>query len=77
MARQWDVIEDGPLRQGEYIKDCLVPMPPADFGWQKTDEPVKFKTARMDSIVITQSCDLENRKVQGGRDMSYLFDHQV
>jgi hypothetical protein len=40
MAGQWEAIKDGALRQGEYIKGCLVPMPPVDLDGTKTDEPV-------------------------------------
>lgn len=48
------------LAQGDYMHNCPVPVFPADFG--QTDEiSIEYRTA--DLIVVTQSCDLANKKV--------------
>ncbi len=55
MTGQWDPIETGSLRQGEYVKQCLVPIPSVDFDASKTDKPMPIKMARMDTIVIPRA----------------------
>ena len=49
------------LAQGDYLTDCPIPTFPADFGGHESTNHIPFE--RGDLIVVTQSCDLENRKV--------------
>lgn len=58
----WVTHEGTDLRQGDLLPECLVPIFGSHFaeGEEFYDVPVGYR----DSIVITQSCDLENDKVQ-------------
>jgi hypothetical protein len=56
----WIKIEGVGLSQGDFLPGCLVPNFPPDFGSSSSNE-VQIATA--DLIVVTQSCDLENKKV--------------
>jgi hypothetical protein len=49
------------LAQGDYLPNCPVPIFPANFGSTTGDFQVPIR--RADLIVVTQSCDLENKKV--------------
>lgn len=55
----WRQETDPPLAQGDYLRECLVPVIKPDFGGIATEE-VQFDSA--DLVVITQSCDLANNK---------------
>jgi len=55
----WLQVEGGGLAQGDLIPDCLLPVFTGDTSGKVVDESVH--RARL--IVVTQSCDLENRKV--------------
>ena len=53
---------EGPsLAQGDLLDQCPIPLFPPDFGAESTINTVPFRLAKL--IVMTQSCDLENRKV--------------
>ena len=55
-------ISEPNLRQGDLLPRCLVPVPAADFA---TEHGSREGTAiEYDLIVLTQSCDLEQRKVR-------------
>jgi hypothetical protein len=56
----WLQIESDLLAQGDLLPDCLIPDFPADFGVDASQNVQIFKG---NLIVLTQSCDLENRKV--------------
>ncbi|GJD22492.1 unknown protein [Rivularia sp. IAM M-261] len=63
----WVQINEATLRQGDYLPGCLVPIPvfdPTTFG-QKDNETkdVQIRIKEFDLIVVTQSCDLDNKKV--------------
>ncbi|MBD2453142.1 hypothetical protein H6G80_03510 [Nostoc sp. FACHB-87] len=63
----WVQVNEPTLRQGDYLPGCLVPVPlfdPTTFG-KKADETqeVEVIVNEIDLIVVTQSCDLENKKV--------------
>jgi len=49
----------GDLSQGDLLPDCPIPEFPADFGGPSTTN-VPFRVG--DLIIVTQSCDLANRK---------------
>jgi hypothetical protein len=57
----WIQIESDLLAQGDLLSDCFVPVYSPDFGTTGVIEDVPVATSRL--IVVTQSCDLENRKV--------------
>lgn len=66
----WEPVSGPTLAQGDYLKDCIVPiMPviPADAAapTDRSEDPTwSFESEVFDLIVITQSCDLENKKVR-------------
>lgn len=49
------------LAQGDYLPGCLVPEFQPEFGTGKGEAEVRV--AKADLIIVTQSCDLENKKV--------------
>jgi hypothetical protein len=55
----WIRIEGVELGQGDFLPGCLVPSFPPDFGATESGT-VELSTANL--IVVTQSCDLENKK---------------
>lgn len=57
----WQSVTGEQLAQGDYLLNCPVPIFPADYksGAEIKDVPIR----RGDLIVVTQSCDLEQRKV--------------
>lgn len=60
MESFWTEATGATLRQGDYLLDCPVPVfqdRPDDTGRQS------FPVTDYDLIIVTQSCDLENRKV--------------
>jgi hypothetical protein len=56
----WIQVNERSLAQGDLLKDCLVPMFSPNFG---DHEPEEVPVSAVDLIVVTQSCDLENQKV--------------
>jgi len=57
----WSEINESTLRQGDYLPQCLVPEFGPDFAAAGTHE---VTANEYDVIVVTQSCDLEQRKVR-------------
>lgn len=58
----WSQIEEVNLAQGDLLYECLIPMFAPDFGAPPETALVPVSTA--DLVIVTQSCDLENKKVQ-------------
>ena len=61
MESFWEAVSGSSLRQGDYLLDCPVPifqLPPDETGQQT------FRVGGYDLIVLTQSCDLENEKIE-------------
>jgi hypothetical protein len=58
----WTEVAGGQLAQGDFLPECPVPMFPANFSEANGNATVPIR--RADLIVVTQSCDLENKKVQ-------------
>lgn len=60
----WTKITGNKLAQGDLLEDCLVPEYGADFGagGDGTSEVLTVGTQTL--IIVTQSCDLENEKVE-------------
>lgn len=63
----WVQINESTLRQGDYLPGCLVPIPvfdPTTFGEKDNEtKDVEIDVQEFDLIVVTQSCDLDNKKV--------------
>jgi hypothetical protein len=57
----WTEVTGERLAQGDYLLDCPVPVFPADYGQTEGNSEVGVRL--VDLIVVTQSCDLENKKV--------------
>lgn len=59
----WGKVTGPDLKQGDLLAQCLVPQFGSDFGagGENTNERVPMGEANL--IVVTQSCDLENGKV--------------
>ena len=55
----WCEVNERKLAQGDLLNRCLVPVFTPDFGTNGGEVPV----GESDLIIITQSCDLENAKV--------------
>lgn len=67
MEAWWTQVEAGFLAQGDWLPDCIVPEMPADFEPPLLGEdtpPVEFIARITNLIVVTQSCDLEQRKIE-------------
>jgi hypothetical protein len=58
----WVQISEPGLRQGDLLPSCLVPIPGLDAVEQGV--PQEGTAMEYDLIVLTQSCDLEQRKVR-------------
>lgn len=54
----WCQVNEQRLAQGDLLKQCLVPEFSPDYG--TTTDPVTV--GEYDLIIVTQSCDLENKK---------------
>ncbi|AFZ08299.1 hypothetical protein Osc7112_3962 [Oscillatoria nigro-viridis PCC 7112] len=62
----WVQVNESTLRQGDYLPGCLVPIPvfdPTNFGKNSEIQDVQIEVNELDLIVLTQSCDLDNKKV--------------
>ena len=58
----WLQVSEGALRQGDYLPGCLIPTFGPDFG--SGVGPIEIVADTTDLIVVTQSCDLEQRRVR-------------
>jgi len=58
----WVQVEGSNLAQGDYLPGCAVPLFTPGYGVSQTPQTVKVH--EYDCIVVTQSCDLENKKAQ-------------
>jgi hypothetical protein len=58
----WIPVSGGTLRQGDYLLRCSIPM--FGPGLAPGGEASEVQTDQADLIVVTQSCDLEQRKVR-------------
>jgi hypothetical protein len=58
----WVQISEPTLRQGDLLLRCLVPVPEPDFATE--NGPRQGTAIEYDLIVLTQSCDLEQRKLR-------------
>jgi hypothetical protein len=55
------IINSNQIEQGDLINDCPIIMPPSKILEGNTSD---FKIVLLNSIVLTQSCDLANNKVK-------------
>jgi hypothetical protein len=63
----WEQVNTTELRQGDYLPGCSIPVsdfysPAREGGLGEEKQPLRVKIGTSDLIVITQSCDLENKK---------------
>lgn len=58
----WDKTEGPTLRQGDYLWRCLVPRFSPSFS--ENSEIQEVEVREFDLIILTQSCDLENKKAR-------------
>jgi hypothetical protein len=59
----WETVNGPNLAQGDVLLDCVVPVMPDDVATSATQTGrYTFQGDLYDLIVVTQSCDLENRK---------------
>lgn len=57
----WIRVSVQSLAQGDFLKECLIPVFNPEFGSDGDSEEVPVGTA--DLIIVTQTCDLVNEKV--------------
>ena len=58
----WTQVSEPGLRQGDLLPRCLLPIPGLDSATE--GGPCEGLAVEYDLIVLTQSCDLEQRKVR-------------
>jgi hypothetical protein len=58
----WLQVDEAELRQGDYLPGCSIPVVGRAFAVM--DEPHEIQTDQGDLIIVTQRCDLEQRKVR-------------
>lgn len=61
----WVQVSGLTLMQGDYLPGCIVPVPIFDpTNFSKDDQPqnVQIEIKEFDLVILTQSCDLENKK---------------
>ncbi|MEZ2278875.1 MAG: hypothetical protein ACBR12_18395 [Microcoleus sp.] len=62
----WVQVNESTLRQGDYLPGCLVLIPvfdPINFGKNSEIQDVQIELNELDLIILTQSCDLDSKKV--------------
>ncbi len=62
MTSFWIAASGPTLAQGDFLRDCLIPAFMPDFHKGSADEEIPVGVGNL--IIVTQSCDLENAKVQ-------------
>ncbi len=61
----WEVVQGGTLEQGDILMGCPVVILAADLPFPlSSEEDIVVDVAVFDLIVMTQSCDLENQKLE-------------
>jgi hypothetical protein len=58
----WVEVEEPTLRQGDYLPGCFVPV--FDPNFTENSEIQEVQVNEFDLIIVTQSCDLENKKAR-------------
>ncbi len=61
MSSWWTTPENDSLAQGELLRDCMIPT--VDSGPEEGKRPT-IRYNKADCIIITQSCDLENKNLE-------------
>jgi hypothetical protein len=62
MTSFWHPYQGEQLEQGDFLPECWIPVIGADFG-PAVVEP-EISVGRSNLIIVTQSCDLANEKIQ-------------
>src|SRR4051812_36918848 len=63
MTSFWIACQGEDLEQGDYLPGCWIPVVGADFDPATAAEP-EITVGRCNLIIVTQSCDLANDKIQ-------------
>lgn len=67
MAYPWyQILENSSeIRQGDFILECPIMIPPTNFNFNTTnpDVPYDVTIKALNTVVASQSCDLENEKI--------------
>lgn len=70
MAYPWygTIEHSDEIRQGDFILECPIIIPPSNFNFNTGDDEIPFNESltikALNTIVVSQSCDLENNKVE-------------
>jgi hypothetical protein len=65
MESFWQQVNEADLRQGDYLLNCLIPLAIFPYRESLEDEgSLDIEVQERDCIIITQSCDLENKKAR-------------
>ena len=59
----WTNVNEAHLRQGDFLPHCLVPIFHSEFG-ADSGEIENVPVDEYDLIIVTQSCDLENKRAR-------------
>lgn len=62
MMPHWIATSGSVIAQGDFLRDCLIPLFKPDFRKGLSEEEIPVAPGNL--IIVTQSCDLENAKVQ-------------
>ena len=63
-GRFWGEVNGPQLAQGDWLRDCLIPIFPRDIRVGQEEEVRTADLGQADLIIVTQSCDLENQKAR-------------
>lgn len=63
-ASWWSTVEGAQLAQGDLLPDCCVPVFIDPSPSNADEEPRELDVKSQRLIIVTQSCDLENNKVE-------------
>lgn len=70
MAYPWyETVEDSnEIRQGDFVLECPIIIPPSNFNFTNDDGEIPYyenlSIKALNTIVVSQSCDLENGKIE-------------
>jgi len=56
----YDVVDGDDLAQGDFIDSCPIIIPPPSMN---EDDTINANVCEYDVVIMSQSCDLENRKI--------------
>jgi hypothetical protein len=60
----YDVVSGTELEQGDLLANCPVLVLPLDLAWPLADDALQLGVRRIPAVILTQSCDLVNDKIE-------------